>query len=295
MSQDRENQVMVVTGANSGLGLATTIALARTGATVIMLCRDEKRGRRALRKVKESVKDNHVYLMLADLADLDSVASFSDRFHDRFDRLDVLINNAGVILPNRRETKQGMEMQFGVNHIGHFLLTLLLSDLLSATDAARVVIVTSGAHKAGKIHFDDLQLEKHYHVMKGYAQSKLANLLFARKLAEWLQDTDTSVNCCHPGAVATNMGINRVTGFGKTITGLLKPFFQSAEKGAETQVALALTDLGAKNEAAYYHKMKKASTSKRANSQDAADKLWRISIDLTKAYLPDTLLSRLSE
>ncbi len=292
MNENRDNHVMIVTGANSGLGLATTIELAKTGASVVMLCRDQTRGERALQQVRSTVENDQIYLMLADLADLDSVAAFSRQFHDRFERLDVLVNNAGVFMQNRGETKQGLEMQFGVNHVGHFLLTLLLSDLLAKTDDSRVVVVSSGAHKAGRIYYEDLQLKNKYNMVRGYAQSKLANILFALKLAEYFEDKNTAVNCCHPGPVATNLGIDRITGFGKLIVGLLKPFFITPEKGAKTQVALALTDLGSKNEAAYYYKMKKTEPGKMAKSREDAEKLWQISITLTKDYLPEAILSQ---
>jgi NAD(P)-dependent dehydrogenase (short-subunit alcohol dehydrogenase family) len=284
MSSEK-NRIMIVTGANSGMGLASTIALAKTGATVIMLCRDLTRGRQALSQAKSQSGSDRIVLMLADLADLNSVADFCKNFHAGYDRLDVLINNAGVITPDRKETRQGLELVFGVNHIGHFLLTLLLSDLLIKTAGARVVVVSSGAHKVGRIHFDDINLKSGFNTIRSYSQSKLANNLFTRELAHRMSMFDVSVNCCHPGAVATNMGINRETGFGKTITGLLKPFFRTPEKGAETAVSLALTPSGQNNTGAYFYNNKPARASKRAMNDEDAKRLWQLSLDLVEPWL----------
>lgn len=281
-------KVMIVTGANSGMGLATTIALAKTGADIIMLCRDQARGQAALEQAKSKSGSDRIFMMTADLGDLNSVAAFSADFHARYDRLDVLVNNAGVITPKREESSQGLELVFGVNHIGHFLLTLLLSDLIKRTKGARVVIVSSGAHKVGKIHFDDINLTGkpvHFDTIKSYSQSKLANILFTRELARRMSESDLAINCCHPGAVATNMGIDRKTGFGKTITSMLKPFFRTPEKGAETAVALALSSLGHKNDGAYYYNCRQAKISQRAQSREDAATLWNLSLKLVTPWL----------
>ena len=216
-----DNKLAIVTGANSGMGMATVEALSDEGAKVIMLCRSEKRGKEALQKLSEK-KDRQLELMLCDLGDYDSIRSFVSQVKEKYKKIDVLVNNAGFISLDRQETKEGLERQFGINHIGHFLLT---TELISMMDkGSRIVNVASGAHKTGKIHFDDITLTKGYNIIKGYSQSKLANVLFTRELARRLKDKGITVNCCHPGAVATNIGIDRETGFGKTITGLLKPF-----------------------------------------------------------------------
>lgn len=282
----QSEKVMLVTGANAGMGLATTIALAKTGATVIMLCRDADRGAQALRQARQQAGHDHIFLTLADLADMATISQFSEKFHMQYKRLDVLVNNAGVIVPDRRETAQGLEMQFGVNHMGHFLLTRLLSDLLLATPGARVVVVSSGAHKVGRINFDDINLTRHYGVAKAYAQSKLANILFARELSRRWDRQDVAVNCCHPGAVATEMGVDRETGYGRSTTRLLKPFFQTPEKGAATAISLALTALGEKNEGAYFYKKHHARVSRRAADPELAACFWQFSEQLLeKVYL----------
>ena len=273
------NKIAVVTGANSGMGMATTKALLNEGATVIMLCRDEKRGTEAYQKMIQD-GNSRTYLILCDLGDYDSIRTFVREVKERFGRLDILVNNAGFISLDRQETKEGLERQFGINHIGHFLLTTELIDIMPP--GARIVNVASGAHKTGKIHFDDINLHKGFNVFKAYSQSKLANVLFTRELSRRVASRDITVNCCHPGAVATNMGINRETGFGKTITGLLKPFFLTPEEGARTAVFLA-TDESVKDiTGEYFYKCKIAKSSKRSKDMELAKKLYEFSEELVK-------------
>lgn len=264
----------LVTGANSGMGMATAAALADMGATVIMLCRNEKRGTTALEILSEKT-ERKLILMLCDLGDFSSVKKFTDEFKEKFDSLDILVNNAGFISLDRQLTKNGLERQFGVNHIGHFLLTMNLIDLFS--DGGRIVNVASGAHKVGKIHFDDINLTKNFNVIKAYSQSKLANVLFTRELARRLKNKGITVNCCHPGAVATNIGISRDTGFGKTVTGMLKPFFQTAEQGADTAIYLASSDEVTDITGEYFYKRKIAKSSARSQDMDLAKRLFEFS------------------
>ncbi|MBP5655637.1 MAG: SDR family oxidoreductase [Clostridiales bacterium] len=272
-------KVAIVTGANSGMGLATARALLDKGATVIMLCRNENRGREALAKLT-SDGNGRTYLILCDLGDYDSIRSFAAQVKERFDHLDILVNNAGFISLKREETKEGLEKQFGINHIGHFLLTTELLDLM--VEGSRIVNVASGAHKTGKIHFDDINLSKGFNVIKAYSQSKLANVLFTRELARRVADRGITVNCCHPGAVATNIGIDRDTGFGKTITGMLKPFFQTPEEGARTAIFLA-TDESVKDiTGEYFYKCRPAKSSKRSKDPDLARKLYEFSDNLIR-------------
>lgn len=272
-------KVAIVTGANSGMGMATARALLDKGATVIMLCRNENRGREALAKLT-SDGNGRTYLILCDLGDYDSIRSFAAQVKERFDHLDILVNNAGFISLKREETKEGLEKQFGINHIGHFLLTTELLDLMG--EGSRIVNVASGAHKTGKIHFDDINLSQGFNVIKAYSQSKLANVLFTRELARRVADRGITVNCCHPGAVATNIGIDRDTGFGKTITGMLKPFFQTPEEGARTAIFLA-TDESVKDiTGEYFYKCRPAKSSKRSKDPDLARKLYEFSDNLIR-------------
>lgn len=268
------NKTALVTGANSGMGMATVEALSDSGATVVMLCRSEARGREALEKLTAG-KDRKIELMLCDLGDYESIRSFAAEFKKKFGKLDILVNNAGFISLDRQETKEGVERQFGINHLGHFLLTTELLELMG--EGARIVVVASGAHKAGKIHFDDINLTRGYNVVKAYGQSKLANVLFTRELARRLKDRGITVNCCHPGAVATNMGVNRETGFGKTITGLLRPFFQTPAEGARTAVFLATDESVKEITGEYFYKCKIAKSSKRSHDMETAARLWELS------------------
>ncbi len=269
-----EGKVAIVTGANSGMGMATTAALADKGAKVIMLCRSEERGKEALIKLMEN-KDRRLELILCDLGDYDSIRSFAKQVRAEYDRIDILVNNAGFISLDRQFTKEGLERQFGINHIGHFLLTMLL--LKKMGEGSRIVNVASGAHKTGKIRFDDINLSKNFNVITAYSQSKLANVLFTRELARRVKDRGITVNCCHPGAVATNIGIDRETGFGKTITGMLKPFFQTPEEGARTAIFLASDDSVKDITGEYFYKCKIAKSSKRSKDMRLAKKLFSFS------------------
>lgn len=269
----------IVTGANSGMGFATSKALLDEGATVIMLCRDEKRGLEAYHKLLED-RNSRTYLILCDLGDYDSIRSFAKEVKRRFHRVDILVNNAGFISLDRQETKEGLERQFGINHIGHFLLTTELLDIMG--EGSRIINVASGAHKTGKIHFDDINLTKGFNVVKAYSQSKLANVLFTRELARRLEARKITVNCCHPGAVATNIGIDRKTGFGKTVTGLLKPFFQTPEEGARTAIFLAVDDSVKDISGEYFYKCRVAKSSKRSKDMELAGKLYKLSEELVQ-------------
>ena len=272
-----DNKLAIVTGANSGMGMATVEALSDEGAKVIMLCRSEKRGKEALQKLSEN-KDRQIELMLCDLGDYASIRSFVSQVKEKNKKLDVLVNNAGFISLDRQVTKEGLERQFGINHIGHFLLTTELVDVMDR--GSRIVNVASGAHKTGKIHFDDINLTKGYNVIKGYSQSKLANVLFTRELARRLKDRGITVNCCHPGAVATNIGIDRDTGFGKTMTSLLKPFFQTPAEGARTAIFLA-TDESVKDiTGEYFYRCRIANSSRRSKDMELAKRLYEFSEQL---------------
>lgn len=265
----------IVTGANSGMGKATVKALSDQGMTVVMLCRNEERGRAACELLLRENSRRNLDLMICDLGDFDSIRSFVSRVKEKYPRIDVLVNNAGFISLDRQETKEGMEKQFGINYLGHFLLTTLLLDQMGP--GARIVNVASGAHKVGKIHFDDINLTHGYNVVRAYSQSKLANVLFTRELAERLRKRKITVNCCHPGAVATNMGVDRETGFGKTITSLLRPFFQTPEEGAETAVYLATDEAVRKISGGYFYRCQIAKSSKRSKSRKTAGRLYELS------------------
>lgn len=269
----------IVTGANSGMGKATVASLSDKGYEVIMLCRNSIRGEAAYNELMSENKDRNIKLMLCDLGNYSSIRNFVEKFKEEYESLDLLINNAGFISLDRQLTDEGVERQFGINHLGHFLLTNLLLPILK--DGSRIVVVASGGHKAGKIYFDDINLRRGFNVVKAYGQSKLANVLFTRDMAKRLSGRNITVNCCHPGAVATNMGVSRDTGFGKTITGILKPFFQTPEKGARTAIFLA-TDPSVKNiTGEYFYRCKIAKSSKRSKDMELAQKLYELSVQMT--------------
>ena len=274
---DLKDKIAIVTGANSGMGMATVEALSDKGATVIMLCRNEARGRKAVAELT-SMKDRNLDLMICDLGDLASIHSFARNVKAKYPRIDILINNAGFISLDRQETKDGIERQFGINHLGHFLLTMLLLDRMPA--GSRIINVASGAHKVGKIHFNDINLRHGYNVVKAYSQSKLANVLFTRELAARVKDRGITVNCCHPGAVATNMGVDRETGFGKTITRMLKPFFLTPAEGAATAIYLATDEAVSRVSGGYFYKCRIAKSSKRSKSRRVARKLFELSEEI---------------
>lgn len=274
-------RIAIVTGANAGMGKATVAGLADLGYKVIMLCRNVERGEVALKELL-CHGNRDITLMQCNLASMEDIRNFTDEFKATYQNLDVLVNNAGVISLDRRETEDGLEEQFGVNHIGHFLLTMRLIEWMDY--GSRIIVVSSGAHKVGKIHFNDYHLQKGFNVMKAYSQSKLANVLFTRELADRLKEKGITVNCCHPGAVATSMGIDRNTGFGKTITGLLKPLFLTPEEGAQTALYLATSLEVSHITGKYFYRCKLAKTSKAAKSRKLAKQLFELSETITGEF-----------
>lgn len=229
------DRTWLVTGANSGIGKAIALGLARLGGTVVMACRDANRGEAArLEIVRESGNPN-VALMIVDLASESSIRSFADEFQRAYPRLDALVNNAGVYTSHRDVTADGLERQFEVNYLSGFLLTQLLLDLLKKSAPSRIVNVSSAAHKGGRIRFDDLQGERRYFGFRAYSQSKLAQVLFTRELARRLEGTGVTVNACHPGVIRTNLAMGGTS----LAVRVVKMFLRSPEKGAETPIYLA--------------------------------------------------------
>jgi hypothetical protein len=204
---DQQGRLVVVTGGNSGIGYEAALALAGKNAQVILAVRSTEKGEAAAEQIRQQFPRAQVSVMALDLSDLKSVRAFAQNFLKLYERLDVLINNAGVMALPQRKTADGFEMQFGTNHLGHFALTGLLISALKKTPNARVVTVSSGAHTFGEIHFDDLQWEKKYQAWGAYGQSKLANLLFAYELQRRLEASGSKVLSvgCHPGYASTNL------------------------------------------------------------------------------------------
>lgn len=276
-----DKPVILITGANSGMGKETAMALAKQNKHVVMMCRNKEKCEAALKEFKAESNNPDVDLLLCDLADLASVRQFASVFIKKYDRLDVLINNAGVVNLKWYETKDGFEQQFGVNHLAPFLLTRLLLPLLKKSAPSRIVVVSSAAYKFGHIQFDDLQSAKKYRTFKVYGQSKLANVLMTYELARRLKGTGVTVNAVHPGAVSTNLGIDRSSGFGKSIVRLLKPFFQTAKEGAKTAIYLATSPEVSQVSGKYFVILKEKKTTGESVDLQLAKKLWVVSEQLT--------------
>ena len=277
----------LVTGANSGIGKAVSIALARQGMHVVLLCRSKERGEVALSDV-EAQSGQRATLMRCDLASLEDIERFCEAFRSRFHALDVLVNNAGVISPRRRETQDGLELDFGVNHVAHFLLTLSLLDLMKASGDSRIIVVGSAVHRYGKLDFNDLGMEKRYTPAQAYCRSKLCNILFTRALAKRLKETSVTINCVHPGAVATNIVIKTDFGIGRVLMKVFSPIVKSAKQGAEAIVHLAASEECAGINGAYFSKCNRNKIKGPARDMTLACTLWDISLDLVSDYIePD--------
>ncbi len=208
---DQTGRTAIVTGANTGIGLEAARMLALRGASVVLACRNLDKGKGALARIQAEKPKGSATLSALDLSDLDSVAAFADGFAKAHDRLDLLVNNAGVMVPPLGRTKQGFELQFGTNHLGHFALAARLSPLVQRTPGARVVVVSSSAQRAGSIAFDDLSWERRpYSPWRAYGQSKLANMMFALELARRLSaaGSDVRATAAHPGWTATDLQRN---------------------------------------------------------------------------------------
>ncbi|MBJ6360380.1 SDR family oxidoreductase [Paenibacillus sp. GCM10012307] len=277
-----KRKTAIVTGASAGMGLETAIGLAKEGLHVIMLCRNEARGQQALEKVRAASGSDALELALCDLGSLASIRSFAAEFVARNEPLDVLVNNAGVVSIKRELTSDGFESMMGVNHLGHFLLTLLLLEPLKRAEQGRIVVVASGAYKIGRIHFHDPHLSKGFNAAKGYPQSKLANILFTRALAKRLKGTSVTVNSLHPGAVSTSIGVSRDTGFGQSFHKLLKPFFLTVEEGSQTAIYLSVSPEVKGTTGEYFYKKRVQKLSARAADDESAERLWTWSLKETE-------------
>jgi NAD(P)-dependent dehydrogenase (short-subunit alcohol dehydrogenase family) len=281
-----DGRTVVITGGNAGIGKETAVALAADGARVIFTSRDAGRGAAALAEITERSGSSTVEVMALDLSSLASVRAFSEQVLDATERIDVLVNNAGLILDQRTETEDGFEMTFGVNHLGHFLLTDLLRDRLLASAPARVVVLSSNAHTFARsgLDFDDLQSTRKYSSFGAYSRSKLANILFTNELARQLDGTGVTANSVHPGWVDSRFGRDGDIGALEWVFGLGGRLFAiSPERGAETSVFLARDPGVADTNGSYFVKSKVRRTSSHGADAAAATRLWEISADLVGA------------
>ena len=233
-----DGKVVLITGGTSGIGKATAIALAAMGANVTITGRNRERGEKAVKEVRRESGNEEVELILADLAVQAEVRRLAEEFRERHDRLDVLVNNAGLVISKRTETPDGMETQFATNHLAPFLLTNLLLDLLEKSAPSRIVTVSSEGHRWGKMDLGDLQSTKRYRGFPVYGMTKLANIMFTYELAERLRGTGVTANTLHPGGVSTNFGNNN-NGVMTLLFRAFKPFMRTPEQGADTVIYLA--------------------------------------------------------
>jgi len=269
-------KVILITGANSGIGKVTAIELAKKGHVIVMVCRDKNRGEVALLDVlKESGNDN-VHLMTCDLSSLESIKTFCIAFKSRYCCLDILINNAGTMNQERKLTIDGFEMHFQVNYLGPFLLTSLLLDIIKPN--GRIINVASLAHKIGNINFNDINLNKGFSMFRAYSQSKLALILFTYELSHRIEDKGIIVNCLHPGTIISNLGVYKNRKLINYLTEKLKWLFTSKEKGAETTIYLATSSDVLSGH--YFYKKKIIKSSRKSYDQNLSKKLWLFSLEL---------------
>jgi NAD(P)-dependent dehydrogenase (short-subunit alcohol dehydrogenase family) len=272
-------QVCVVTGATSGIGKAAAAALARQGAEIIVVGRDPGRAEATAAAIQADGAPPPK-VEIADLARLDQVRALAGRLNQTLDRIDVLINNAGLVLNERQVTPDGYEHVFAVNHLAPFLLTNLLRPKLTASAPARVITVSSDAHTAARLDLDDPNLEHGWSSWRSYSNSKLANILFTRELARRLDGTGVTANCLHPGVVRTGFGRDARPLMRVGIT-IAKPFMLSPERGADTTVYLASSPDVAAKTGGYYVKRQLREPSAAARDDGLARRLWEISERLT--------------
>jgi NAD(P)-dependent dehydrogenase (short-subunit alcohol dehydrogenase family) len=296
---DQTGKIAIVTGANSGLGYESAQALIRRGAHVVIACRNQSKAAEAHAQLEACAPETSLDSIPLDLSNLDSVRAFAESFTAKYDRLDILLNNAGVMAPPRGETADGFELQFGTNHLGHFALTGRLLPTLLATPGSRVVTVSSMAHLNGRIDFDDLQREDGYSRYAAYSQSKLSNALFGRELQRRLSAAGASTISviAHPGLSSTNLQHATAEASGSKFEGglydfLLNTLAQSAEMGSLPQLyAATMPDVRGGDfygpDGFYirgYPTTIKGSPA--SNDQATAERLWQVSEELTGVVYP---------
>jgi len=275
-----EGRNCLITGATGGIGRATATELARRGARLFLVCRSRARGDETSETIARVSGNRPVEIFLADLSSQQSIRALAQQILARDLPIHVLLNNAGVINLAREVTADGIEATFAVNHLAYFLLTGLLLDRLKASAPARVVNVASDAHHWGTIDFADLQGEKRYGWRPIYGRSKLANILFTRELARRLDGTGVTVNCLHPGAVATNLGKQNGV-VARALLTLARPFLRTPERGAETAVHLAASPEVDGVSGQYFHDRRTKRGSAESNDPTVARRLWEVSERLT--------------
>ncbi|MFC2087255.1 SDR family oxidoreductase [Bacteroidota bacterium] len=274
-----ENKKILITGGTSGLGKATALNLAIQGAEVVITARDEYKANQVVREIIEKSKNDRVTYFMVDLASMESVRKLARNFKRKHDKINVLINNAGMIYKDRIVTVDGFEKTLAVNHLSHFLLTHLIMDELISGAPSRIINVSSEAQTQGHIYFDDIMLSKKYNSFKAYSQSKLANILFTYRLAENLKDRKITVNAVHPGAVRTNFGSTAKPSF-KYLIKLFTPLLRPVEKGIETILYLTVSPEMGNISGQYFYDLKSIKSNPESYSMEIIEKFWKLSEEL---------------
>jgi NAD(P)-dependent dehydrogenase (short-subunit alcohol dehydrogenase family) len=278
-------KVCVVTGATAGIGEEAALALARSGARVALVGRSRERAEASAARIRRECAGAAVEISLADLSSQEEIRALAASLLERLPRIHVLLNNAGIVNLRRETTVDGLEATFAVNHLGYFLLTLLLLDRLRESAPARIVNVASDAHRFGRLDFDDLQNQRRYRSMRVYGRSKTANVLFTRELARRLGGTGVTVNCLHPGPVATRLGAQNGA-IVRLVTRALSVFFLTPAQGADTAVWLASAPEVAGVSGRYFVKRREQEPAPHARDAEAARRLFEESARLTGIALP---------
>jgi NAD(P)-dependent dehydrogenase (short-subunit alcohol dehydrogenase family) len=269
-----QGKVCIITGSNTGLGKETARGLAQRGATVVLACRDVEKAAAARDDIAKSTDRSDVEVEALDLGSTASIRAFAERFKAKHDRLDVLVNNAGLWLTSRTTTKDGFESTFGVNHLGTFLLTQELLPLLKSSAPSRVVVLTSALHYRGKMVWDDLQYERRrFSGPQAYNQSKLANVLFTIALAKRLEGTGVTVNAVHPGVVATELSRD----YPKLLSKIVNFFLSTPEQGAACSLHVATAPELSKVTGEYFEKSRIKLSAAAARDEAAQERLWKLS------------------
>ena len=277
-----QGKICIITGSNSGIGKQTALGLASMGATVVMVVRDQERGENARKEIIKQTGNNSVDLLICDLSSMDSIRRFAKEFKNKYDRLDVLINNAGALFNKREVTAEGFERTLAVNYLGPFLLTHELLDLLKKNAPSRIINVSSGLAKNGRVDLDDLQSEKNYVGTKAYSSmrapvysnTKLMLMMFTYELARRLKGSGVTANVLMPGFVATNLGKNSGSLSSSIMFKMVRPMQVSAKKGAETSIYLASSDEVKDVSGKCFAKKKKVLTCLESYDEDVQKRLW---------------------
>jgi NAD(P)-dependent dehydrogenase (short-subunit alcohol dehydrogenase family) len=281
-----KEKLVVITGANAGIGKETTLRLAQLEAKIVMVCRNEDKGTTALKEIEALSGNKNLELMLCDFSSLNSIANFVENFKKKYDKIDVLLNNHGAVFLRKRITENGYESTFAVNHLGYMSLTIQLLDLVKASSYARIVNVASSAnYRVKELNIEDYNWEKRrYKILTAYAESKLYNIMFTLYLSKLLKDSHVTVNCLHPGYIKTNLGINH--SFLKPLNPLVKRKAKPLKEGAETSVYLVSSTEVDKVTGKYFHIMEEKEPNKLALDEDKQKELWDLSLKLVGLSFP---------